>query len=162
MEKFYINPHNLGASARLSAGAAVFSTDPLAWGWESPEHDDYVLKHGPSFKYGVVRLLSWPDLSGAPEHWRVLVARLCALLSRKPTAGGLIPVVLAAQEAEVHRVMAVLARLQHIRISHAGLTGEVDEDEASSALAPSPEAPEAAAPARPRSLIGKLWSRLVG
>ena len=161
MEKFYIYSENLGAAARFSAGAAVCPADALAWDWESPEHDDYVLKHGPSFKYGVVRLMSWPDLSGAPVHLRVLVARLCALLSRKPTAGGLIPVVLTAQEAEVHRIMAVLARLHHIKISHAGLTGEVHEEDAPAPVS-QPEASVATAQARPRSLIGKLWSRLVG
>lgn len=141
---------------------ANFSAEQEISNWSCSEDEAYVSAHIPSFRYGVVRLLSWPDLKSAPAHMQPLAARLCALLSRKPTAGSLIPVVLAAGDDEVHRVMAALARMRHIKVSDAGLARAPAEEAAAASVGEEQQMPADLGRGRSRSLIGKLWSRLLG
>ena len=136
--------------------------------WISAEDDVFLAEQGESFKYGMVRLVSWPNLSRAPETVQVPVARVCALLSRKPSAGRLIPLILSEPEQQTFRVMATLVRLGHISLTASALSlGAGESTLADGMEAPAiPEPMEAAltappaAPAR-RSLIGKLWAKLV-
>ena len=112
----------------------------------------------------LVRLQSWPDLGGVPEYKQAHVARVCALLSRKPTAGHLIPRVLGQDEGEVMDVVLELLRAGHVSVASAAVSGLAPDGPPSS---PAPLAIQTDAPApspfQPprRSLIAKLWSKLV-
>jgi hypothetical protein len=110
-------------------------------------------------KLVLVRLQSWPDLSGVPEHKQVHVARICALLSRKPTAGHLIPRVLGQGEGEVMDAVLDLLRAGHVSVASAA-TGVGQAPDAHPAHAAPQGEPPPFQPPR-RSLIGKLWARLV-
>ena len=132
--------------------------------WTLSASDEYFQQSEKTLKYGLIRLLSWPDLAKVPEALQPLVARICALLSRKPSAGNMMPLVLSAPEGEVMRVIATLAHLGHI-----GLASSVYK-ESSAVESPAPEMPLSSsveAESRPRfgfarrSLVAKLWQKFV-
>ena len=113
---------------------------------------------------GVVRLLSWPDLAKVPAVAQPLVARICALLSRKLSAARMIPLVLSAPESDVFNALSMLIRHGHVSISG----GDLASTDATRAVAASAETTTTEAAqvegrsnlfAR-RSLVGKLWAKL--
>ena len=118
---------------------------------------------------GVVRLLSWPDLAKVPAVAQPLVARICALLSRKLSAARMIPLVLSAPESDVFKALSMLIRHGHVSISGqdaAGSEARVEEAKSGSGAAVMNQTDDVAATrsslfAR-RSLVGKLWAKLSG
>jgi len=113
-----------------------------------------------TFQLSMVRLVSWPSLTHLPEDVLPAVARICALLARKPTAAALIPLTLGLPEAQVFLLIEALRLQGHVQVSGAEPRAEgainpaVQQVHASAAVEP------AERPAGP-SLIGKLWQRLV-
>ena len=114
-------------------------------------------------RFSLVRLLSWPDLSQLPESKQVLVARICSLLSRKPTAGHLIPRVFGEPEQSVFMAVRDLARGAHVGVISAALANsDLPVATASAPLTqPIPLTPEWQPELPRRSLVGKLWSKLI-
>lgn len=131
--------------------------------WDSCVDEGSVREHQDAFRYGVIKLVSWPDLTQVPEQEQPLVARICALLSRKLSAGRLVPLVLAAPESDVFRAMSALVRSGHLTVTTGGVVDSSDQGASrdvdvhvTSGL--SSTLPSAGA-SRRRSLIGKLWAR---
>ena len=113
---------------------------------------------------GVVRLLSWPDLAKVPAVAQPLVARICALLSRKLSAARMIPLVLSAPESDVFKALSMLIRHGHVSISGGDLTS-TDATRAVAASAETTTTEAAQVEGRSnlfarRSLVGKLWAKL--
>ena len=113
---------------------------------------------------GVVRLLSWPDLAKVPAVAQPLVARICALLSRKLSAARMIPLVLSAPESDVFNALSMLIRHGHVSISGGDLAS-TDATRAVAASAETTTTEAAKAEGRSnlfarRSLVGKLWAKL--
>ena len=113
---------------------------------------------------GVVRLLSWPDLAKVPAVAQPLVARICALLSRKLSAARMIPLVLSAPESDVFNALSMLIRHGHVSISGGDLAS-TDTTSAVAAPAETTAAEVAQVEGRSnlfarRSLVGKLWAKL--
>ena len=112
-------------------------------------------------RFALVRLLAWPNLSELPEQRQMRVARVCSLLARKPTAGHLIPRVLDEPEAEVMETVHDLARMGSVGVIAASLPGTDSGASASPVMALQPITLEPA-PVVKRSLVSKLWSKLMG
>ena len=112
-------------------------------------------------RFALVRLLAWPNLSELPEARQMRVARVCSLLARKPTAGHLIPRVLDEPEAEVLETVRELVRMGSVGVIAASLRGADAGAGASSVMALQPITLEPT-PVTKRSLVSKLWSRLLG
>ena len=114
-------------------------------------------------RFALVRLLAWPDLSQLPESKQVMVARICSLLARKPTAGHLIPRVLGEPEQLVLMTVHELVNSLNLSVSASLSTAEAASDNAWPATQPQALAVESEPPPAPpkRSLVGKLWSKLV-
>ena len=112
-------------------------------------------------RFALVRLLAWPNLSELPEARQMRVARVCSLLARKPTAGHLIPRVLDEPEAEVMETVHDLARMGSVGVIAASLPGTDSGASASPVMALQPITLEPA-PVVKRSLVSKLWSKLMG
>ena len=114
-------------------------------------------------RFALVRLLAWPNLSELPEARQMRVARVCSLLARKPTAGHLIPRVLDEPQAEVMETVHDLVRMGSVGVIAASLPGTDSATNASAspvmALQPITLEP---APVVKRSLVSKLWSKLMG
>lgn len=108
------------------------------------------------FRFSLLRLISWPSLTHLPEPIIPTVARICALLARKPTAASLIPLMLGMSEEQVFPVIETLRLNQHIQISGSS-------SESSTGAAPQGATLPSDQESRPaeNSLIGKLWQRLV-
>lgn len=105
--------------------------------------------------FGLVRFVAWPDLMTLPADFVAIAARLCALVSRKPTQASLIPLIL---DTPREAVFNVLEWLRH--------AGSVEWSETFSSPAPDPvDKPcrlgGASAPAS-SSFLGKLWLHLLG
>jgi len=106
------------------------------------------------FRFSLLRLVSWPGLTHLPDEHIPAVARICALLARKPTAASLIPLTLGMSEEQAFALIEVLRQNQNIEaVGGIGGTASVSAQDA---------APELQADDKPResSLIGKLWQRL--
>ncbi|MDH5708791.1 MAG: hypothetical protein OEY75_06715 [Hylemonella sp.] len=106
------------------------------------------------FRFSLLRLVSWPGLTHLPDEHIPAVARICALLARKPTAASLIPLTLGMSEEQAFALIEVLRQNQNIEaVGGIGATASVNAQD---------EAPELQAGDKPResSLIGKLWQRL--
>jgi len=112
-------------------------------------------------RFALVRLLAWPNLSELPEQRQMRVARVCSLLARKPTAGHLIPRVLDEPEAEVMETVHDLVRMGSVGVIAASLPGTDSGAGASPVMALQPITLEPA-PVVKRSLVSKLWSKLMG
>jgi hypothetical protein len=109
------------------------------------------------FQYSVLRLQSWPSLAYLPEEIVPCVARICALLARKPTTASLIPLTLGLPEAEVFALIEVLRINGHLQANGFSLSDAVQrEADAQEALA------NASQPTllTTTSFITKLWQRL--
>jgi hypothetical protein len=109
--------------------------------------------------HGLAKLVSWPDLSEVPDEIAAPVARLCALLWRKPTASALIARLLGSEPAQTEALLRVLQLFGHVVVVATGIAGHA-EDEAAMALEPV-VAGTSTVSAR-ASVISKLWQRLVG
>jgi hypothetical protein len=112
------------------------------------------------FRFSLVQLVSWPSLTRLPQDIQPAMARLCALLARKPSAASLLPLLLELPETQVFMLIEALRLYGHVQVS--GLTSEADS--AARASAPPQPAPVAAQPGQPAaapSLIAKIWQRLI-
>jgi hypothetical protein len=109
-----------------------------------------------AFQFKVVRLLSWPSLTHLPPEVQPSMARLCALLARKPSAASLLPLLLNLPESQVFMLIEALHLHGHIQV--ADTLAKPDGNSVSGR----PEA-EAAQPMAPAvsSLIANIWQRLL-
>lgn len=106
------------------------------------------------FQFRMVRLASWPALTHLPDEELTTVARICALLARKPTAASLIPLTLGLPEQQVFPLIEALRLNGHVQVSGGPAAAE------DTPAAPPPVAGTDASGAATSSLIGKLWQRL--
>lgn len=106
-------------------------------------------------KRSLIRLGSWPDLSFVSETSQVRVARICGLLSRKPTVGHLIPRVLGESDEVVLTEVLRLVRIGHLHVVGAG-SGMAEQNSAFASL--QTNAVEVPQPVK-RSLVAKLWAK---
>lgn len=109
-------------------------------------------------KRSLIRLESWPDLSFVSEASQVRVARICGLLSRKPTVGHLIPKVLGESDAVVLAEVLRLTQMGHLYV-----VGKSAASEQASAYAPlqvGGTTELTPAPPVKQSLVAKLWAKL--
>jgi len=117
-----------------------------------------------SHRFALAHWVSWPSLTHLPHGVVPHAARICALLTRKPTAVSLIPLVLDAPENEVFAVVETLRMGGHIQ-----LTGRRASDNPDAPPRVSPEVTTGTKvtpsqdfiPAPAATLIGKLWRRLL-
>lgn len=124
--------------------------------WELVAQDAMVrAEDEEALRNGMVSLSCWPDLNQVPQPMQSLVARVCALLGHRPSAGILIPTILALPRQEVFSALAVLARLGHVKVTAKPTSESRAVSSAEVAKAASPE--EAMTP---RSVATKLWSKL--
>lgn len=110
------------------------------------------------FQYSVLRLQSWPSLAYLPEDIVPAVARICALLAHKPTTASLIPLTLGLPEAQVFSLLEVLRLNDHVQVHGLAPSGSAGQAEA---IAANAEIASQQASPLERSLIAKLWQRLV-
>ena len=108
------------------------------------------------FQFSVVRLVSWPSLTHMPQDVLPAVARLCALLARKPSTASLLPLLLELPETQVFMLIEALRLNGHVQV--ASTAAETEQG----AEAPMGSA-EAVQPVQPatQSFITKVWQRLV-
>lgn len=109
------------------------------------------------FKYGLIRLASWPCLTHLPEPVIPQVARICALLARKPTTASLIPLTLGLSEEQAFPVIEALRLNNHLQIAEFGNSAPAPLESTSQYASLSSEE-EGYHP--DHSLIGKIWQRL--
>jgi len=105
----------------------------------------------------LLQLLHWPNLSRLPIELVAPVARICALLWRKPTVCFLVPRVLKTSVHETCALLCVLQEFGHVtspRLGSSVAAVTVEEPQA-------PASPESIARAN-NSLFRKLWARLLG
>lgn len=111
------------------------------------------------FQYSVLKLQSWPSLAYLPEEITPAVARICALLARKPTTASLIPLTLGLPEAEVFALIEVLRLNGHLQANGFSLQDSAQRNaDAQEALSNASQPAPSAEP----SFIAKLWQRLAG
>lgn len=108
------------------------------------------------FQFSVVRLVSWPSLTHLPQDVLPAVARLCALLARKPSAASLLPLLLDLPETQVFMLIEALRLHGHVHVASTAADTEHGAEASASAA-------EAAPPVQPatQSFITKVWQRLV-
>lgn len=123
--------------------------------WITPNNQEFSHARKDAMQYGLLKLASRPNLNVVPEERQALVARICALLSRKPSAGRLIPLVLAARESEVFENIGSLMQHGHVVVA----SPQFAHGEPQAAPQPAVK-PAAAAHVERRSLVAKLWARL--
>lgn len=108
------------------------------------------------FQFKVVRLVSWPSLTHLPQEVQPSMARLCALLARRPSAASLLPLLLNLPESQVFMLIEALHLHDHIQV----VDTAAKPDGLSLSDRPQAQAPEAIAPAV-SSLIANIWQRLL-
>lgn len=108
------------------------------------------------FQFKVVRLVSWPSLTHLPPEVQPSMARLCALLARKPSAASLLPLLLNLPESQVFMLIEALHLHGHIQV--ADIAAKPDGNSRSDRL--EAQATEAIAPAV-GSLLANIWQRLL-
>ena len=103
----------------------------------------------------VLYLVSWPSLQHRLGNSAPQIARICALLARRPTVGMLIPVILNLPPHIAHPLLETLYADGCIRM--AGTTA------APSASAPPPKAESvpSEAPVSDLSFLTRLWQHLI-
>lgn len=104
---------------------------------------------------GLLRLVSWPDLSELPQAIVPPVSRICALLWRKPTAAHLVARILDASPEETALLLRLLLSFGHVQLLAPAFSNERNER-------PAPEIGvlHHSRPAASSSLLSKLWRRL--
>ena len=117
---------------------------------------------GWEFRYRRVHLHAWPDLVGIPVEQVPVVARICALVNRKPTVASLIPLILDIPAAEVFAALEQLTARACIRMP--SYDAEPTSAAATGTTAPPPShqpVPETEdLPLAAPRFITRLWSRL--
>ncbi len=108
------------------------------------------------FHFNLVYLVSWPSLPHLPQEIQPAMARLCALLARKPSAVSLLPLLLELPQAQVFMLIEALRLCGHVQVASTG----AGPDSAAPSSGPLPDAAPQVQPAAP-SLIAKIWQRLV-
>lgn len=108
------------------------------------------------FRFSLVRLVSWPSLIHLPPDIQPAVARLCALLARKPSAASLLPLLLELPESQVFLLIEALRLHGHLQVSAIA----AESDSAAGAPAQTHSGSETGAQATP-SLVAKIWQRLI-
>jgi hypothetical protein len=108
------------------------------------------------FQFNLVRLVSWPSLTWVPQDVQPAMARLCALLARKPSAASLLPLLLELPEAQVFMLIEALRLYGHVQVAGTAAGPEGG----ASAFGPLSEAAGQVQPTAP-SLIAKIWQRLL-
>lgn len=111
------------------------------------------------FRFQMVRLLSWPSLSHVPQDIQLSMARLCALLARKPSVASLLPLLLKLPESQVFMLIEALHLHGHVQVSDAVTDTVARLDRHSFSDMPAAEATEEIQPAV-RELIANIWKRL--
>jgi hypothetical protein len=107
------------------------------------------------YRYSVFRLESWPCLTHLPEDVVPVVARVCALLARKPTTASLIHLALGMSEEQVVAVIEALRLHEHISTPGGANAAAAPGASQSAVAAPNDEVKPSE-----NSLIGKIWQRL--
>lgn len=137
----------------LPAPAAELASQPLGHlHWQlALQNADHLLRDK-TFQLSMVRLVAWPSLTQLPQEVVPAVARLCALLARKPTTVFLLPQLLELPEVQVARMIQVLQLDGCTQLSGMAAAPAADT--------PAAVPHEGVRPAAP-SLIGKIWQRLL-
>ena len=111
--------------------------------------------------HGLVRLVRWPDLIEVPDELILSVARISALLWKKPTASHLISRILGGERDETFRALQMLAALRYIEfLPVAGAPASNSSPAAAMAQDPGPQTENK--PSGLSTFIGKLRQRLLG
>ncbi|KHK49123.1 hypothetical protein PI87_27075 [Ralstonia sp. A12] len=114
----------------------------------------------PEFLYRRVYLHAWPDLIGMPADQLPAMARICALVNRKPMVASLIPLILDLPKTEV---FIALERLRDLSCIHMPAYEAVVADRLSSAHAEPANTPAMVPEDMPLvapGFITRLWTRL--
>jgi hypothetical protein len=134
-----------------SGGAAMSLADPPVWAgagerWSSAMLDRRLL---------VVAV--WPNLTRFPPADVPTLARVCALLSRRPMVGGLVSRVLALPDEQVRPRILMLYANGYLRAAvPSGRLGDLG----SGVTAPEAAQGGFAGPTAEASFVGRLWLRL--
>ncbi|MPM40928.1 hypothetical protein SDC9_87577 [bioreactor metagenome] len=131
----------------------------MSTNWTAQADDTFLNERKQALQFGVLKLVSWPDLNVVPQQHQAVVARICALLTRKPSAGHLIPLILAAPEREVLQDIANLVRMGHVAVATLAFADPAAQQADTSTAAPVQERKPVESSFR-RSLVSKLWARL--
>jgi len=108
--------------------------------------------HAYPFQAHVLRLAAWPCMTDLPAQPLPLVARICALLSHRPTSALLVPTLLGVSAEQVYPVIEVLRVNGYIKVlgEHALADDPVHRD-----------GPNGLGDRPPQSsFVEKLWQRL--
>lgn len=110
------------------------------------------------FRFSLVHLQSWPQLSDVPVDVLPMVARICALLARRPTTVSLVPLLLDLPQDEVFALIEVVRLYGHLHME-----GPAQDDGATAdPLAATAQAAEPTGQTTGLSLVRKIWQRLLG
>lgn len=113
------------------------------------------LRNNSPVQFNVLHLVCWPALSELRPEAAQDVARLCALLARRPSAGMLVPTLLNMPPQIAYALMDTLLAQGHIRPA---TTAEHRQRSGASALPAGSSAVQASAESA--SFLVKLWQRL--
>lgn len=127
--------------------------------WNSKVNSEFLATQGNALKYSVVKLRSWPDLSQVPEREQPLAARICALLSRKPSASRLVPLILSAPESDVYHVMVALVRMDHVVVATTIFSDAKTSATLELHTTTEPKSQTTKFGFVPKSLVAKLWQK---
>ena len=115
---------------------------------------------GWGFHYRRVHLCTWPDFIGMPAEQLPVVARICALVNRRPTVASLIPLILDLPKAEVFTALEYLQANAHVHMPAYDATQAASLPATDETLSSPAELTPDDMPLAPPSLITRLWSRL--
>lgn len=104
-------------------------------------------------QFSLLRLKNWPDLPQLPAEDVVDLARVCALLSMRATAGVIIARILDLPKERVQQVLVQLHAQGCLNLQAQPAATAAAQPEAGSAANDSVVPPE-------NSFIGKIWQRL--
>lgn len=116
------------------------------------------------FKFQIARLVSWPPLTDVPSNVLPIMARVCALLARRPTTTSLVPMILDVPQDLVFAVIEANCLYGHIEMDGGDQVTVVDRGIGSNPSAvPVVDVLFSALPdqAVSNSLIRKIWHRLL-
>lgn len=154
----------LAGATEVRVDASVWAAGPDAalplteLRWRALCHDLHrALGDGAVPSPALVQLQSWPDLPRLPEELLAPVARICALLWRKPTVGYLVARTLGLPPGQVAVLLRALQAFGHVEVvGECAPRLELTDGAAAASAQAEPEA--ASVP----SVVAKLWQRLMG
>lgn len=148
--------------------ASVWATPPVdsmpvgTLQWLAAYHHACQLLQAGQASHGLVKLLRWPDLADVPQELAPAVARICALLWRKPFASILMPHVLVADSTQTAALLLVLQDMDCVDIN-SGFADRMSPDAANMAeAAGGGRHPDSAGTPPTARVIARLWQRLRG